>query len=212
MAANLRNVFPRLAANDLVDCPKVHTEQLAKLTEGDIASGMQFANPCNVRSAESCVAVGFAARHMVRIAPVRVSFAARMPRPSLPNHIGHVLGMCTKEQMGWVAARRIITTMTNAHSVRDRAVDKLPCNPVRVSRPASNCDLTISTLGAAATPRPARAVVAGVHLGPKCAGAFFWGILSGHRNHPSGEPVGVSAPRRAFLLPRIIARLVKNAS
>lgn len=44
------------------------------------------------------------------------------------GYVGHVVGLGSKDQVGWVATRRVVAGVSHAHTSRDRAVGNLPGN------------------------------------------------------------------------------------
>src|SRR6185312_8755905 len=50
----------------------------------------------------------------------RVVFSAKTPLPSLGLHVGHVVGVCPREQVRRVATRRVVAVMTDHQAIRNR--------------------------------------------------------------------------------------------
>lgn len=60
--------------------------------------------------------------------------------------ICHVVGMCSEEQMGWVATRRIIAMVTNHKFLIQEAVRDFVCNAMCAYVPPIQNKTTISSL------------------------------------------------------------------
>lgn len=80
---------------------------------------------------------------------------ARNSTPPFGGHVGHVVGVRTEEQVGWVDAGRVVAAMTYLGLRRDRAIRALPRHAVGVQRPAPRRELAVSSGSSVASPRPA---------------------------------------------------------
>lgn len=121
--------------------------------------------------------------------------ACLAPRVSpLGVTVGGVFRRAAEPEMGWVAALRVVAPMADEEAIRDWPVCQFPRHPVGAGNDST--DIHASILGSAipepGNPRPTR-IRAGcrVYLQPKSRSELFGGILGGHRNLHSGEPVGV---------------------
>lgn len=149
--------------------------------------------------------VTVAAWTSLRMQAGRMIVTARRHLPAFRVSVGIVVGLGSQPQMGRITARRVVAVVTDAEAVGDWPVGNGPSDAVGATATYPEMDAAISGRVPTGRPlptcvRPARRV----DLGPEPCGC---GIINHkHRNLDSGEPVGVSAPRRAFFVPPIIAR------
>ena len=143
-----------------------------------------FSNCANGSIGQLGIAMMFPKRHLFRM---RLCDIASFSRTIL-----HVILLCAKEQMGRIAAHRIVTGMTDIQSCGDPAINKFPCQSVRKNvfpGAPSPANSSIPIAVRFSKPRPTRGGTGGlVYLCPEAR--FKW-HNSWHRTPPE-----IRAPRR----------------
>jgi hypothetical protein len=84
-------------------------------------------------------------------------FKSKKSGTAFTEHVAHVLGLSSQEQMSWARARRIVATMKDTFSARDFTAMKDPRQTVGGNRFAGVTDAAIAHARKAAFPSPASA-------------------------------------------------------
>lgn len=140
-------MFPALTINDRLNSRGRYTELTPECCEPIWRS--RLATP----------EAWFAARSLGSVpAPYLQNVGGRQFVPSSPlqDHISHVLGQRTNEEVPWIHARRVVAAMTDMHPIRYRAViqrpDETMCEegPIAATMPCPNDSIPAPDL----RPRP----------------------------------------------------------
>lgn len=99
-----------------------------------------------------------------------VVFTFRRMISMLGNAVRVVVLMSSKEQMSWIAARRIVAVMANNLSIWNIPVEKSPRKPVCVNFSDTNSECSVPSIRSTSNPRPAVMRTLNVYLAPK---SFF---------------------------------------
>lgn len=119
----LRDVLPRSALDDMAHAASADTKATCGRGDGR-PSGNGGADVLNRTRCQTSM--------MDALSSYRSAFR---------NHVGRVLLHCAEPQVVRVATARVVTGVTNAHPLRNRAMHQLPRNPVGLCRfpPQLNC-------------------------------------------------------------------------
>jgi hypothetical protein len=83
---------------------------------------------------------------------------------TLGDHVGHVVSVGADEQVAWVAARRVVASVTHEQAGRDGAHPEFEGDPVGLSHGPVDLDPAVALAVSPASELKA-AVVAGLQLG-----------------------------------------------
>ena len=160
----LNNVPPRPPVNNITDGALLYSEAVRYL--------ILIFSACAPLTDFSHVALAQLCRVVV--------LSAWLIGATLTNFILHIIGMCSKEEVTRVAARRVIAVMQDIHTSRNLAIRHDPRLPVSVFLPAATAEhsIFVSRLGLTTSrPWPTRIKTAGlIDLIPKVldAGNSCW--------------------------------------
>lgn len=90
--------------------------------------------------------------------------STRRHAPPLGCHVANIVCLASKEEMGRVAAGRVIAAVQDEETVGDLTVRKLPCHPVRL---AAATDAAVSKAASATLPFPAFVTVSDINSVPE---------------------------------------------
>src|SRR5262245_17575657 len=108
------------------------------------------------------------------------------PRTAFPHPIGGVLGGRTEEQVSWVAAGRVVAAVADEQAARDLAVGEDPRETGGGHRRAGARGLAVTSVVAAARPRPTLVGPTSIHAGPEAfGGRALRHVLAGPATEPS---------------------------
>jgi len=148
-------------------------------------------------------------RHIVQLCLRRLTAMMSDNHSSFADHILCIIAIRPQEQMRGIAASRVVTGVTDNHSVRNRALDEHPCDSVGRDRFAMNPKLSISRRNRTGLPFPAGGKVATrFHLLPESL-YVTWCKIRVHSDRLLHRLIGVPClglfhQRRGFLRVSII--------
>lgn len=91
------------------------------------------------------------------------------------EHIGHIVGLCSKEQMVWTNTRPVVAAVKHLHTDRDYAIRNHPCDSVGAMRLRANPNHSVTAVILAARPQPAS--IGFVNFGPKISFIYLQELL-----------------------------------
>ena len=89
------------------------------------------ANQADRRMVNPVIRSNYSKRATIRPNAHNVIWGNLFELPPLCNHIGRVNGICSKVQMIWIDALRVIARVKNKKPLADGSNKRLKCNPVR---------------------------------------------------------------------------------
>lgn len=137
------------------------------------AAGGQHSYFSHLFSCNAVLAVRLAAQHCFRMGVSSIAQARR--HSPFANGVLHVLAICPKEQVFWIAAGSIVAGVTNTHSFCRRPHSNAICQNVRAKKMSVIVDSAISAFVQRPGPGPTAAhAPAFVDAFPKAALRFFY--------------------------------------
>lgn len=148
-----RNMPPIYVVNNIMYRDFANFEQFGQILLHDAVSDCG-SNVNNIRCSELAVMMAFSASDFVRINDAPVIVTTNRVLATFVNHIGGVIGNCSKEQMCWIYAERIITFMQDALPLWNRPIVDQPRHAMSNLRVVLNRPRSVSSGICATSPIP----------------------------------------------------------
>lgn len=148
------DVLPSNAANDTADGFTAHAEPIRNLLLRDTSRRIQRPDVRNSISGEDGTGDTFATRSTLRLRPRTMQRTGSGVEPSLVFGVVDVDGVRAKEEVGGIAARRMIAGVTNEQASRIVSGCKKEREAMRLQVLSADFDLTVPIAEPAQSPLP----------------------------------------------------------